>query len=104
MGSDPSSGIRLPSLEKLASAYGLSYRKLRTNDEAERLLPGILATAKPELIEVMTDPLEKLGPKAASKQSPDGTMHSAPLEDLAPFLPREEFLENMLIDPVPEEK
>ena len=42
---------------------------------------------------------EELGPKAASKKLPDGRMISAPLEDLAPFLPREEFLENMLIEP-----
>ena len=48
----------------------------------------------------MLDPFEKLGPKAASKKLPDGTMVSAPLEDLAPFLPRDEFAANMLIPPV----
>ena len=32
----------------------------------------------------------------------DGTLVSPPLEDLAPFLPREELLENLYIDPVPE--
>ena len=45
-------------------------------------------------------PLQKLGPQAASNKLPDGTMVSAPLEDLAPFLPREEFAANMLIPPV----
>jgi acetolactate synthase-1/2/3 large subunit len=33
-------------------------------------------------------------------QRPDGTMVSKPLEDLWPFLDREEFLANMLISPV----
>ena len=54
----------------------------------------------PGLVEVVLDPFEQLGPKAASKKLPDGTMVSAPLEDLAPFLPREEFAANMLIPPV----
>ena len=31
---------------------------------------------------------------------PDGSMVSCPLEDLAPFLPREEFRRNMLVPPV----
>ena len=51
----------------------------------------------------MLDPFEQLGPKAASKRLPDGRMVSAPLEDLYPFLPREEFRANMIISPVEEE-
>jgi acetolactate synthase-1/2/3 large subunit len=35
-------------------------------------------------------------------QKPDGTMVSKPLEDLFPFLDREEFLSNMIVEPVPE--
>ena len=36
-------------------------------------------------------------PKLASRRLPDGRMISSPLEDLAPFLPREELRQNMLI-------
>ena len=45
----------------------------------------------------MTDPLEQLGPKAASVRLANGQMRSRPLEDLAPFLPEEELKENMWI-------
>ncbi|MBF0588478.1 MAG: hypothetical protein HQL53_05060, partial [Magnetococcales bacterium] len=31
---------------------------------------------------------------------PDGTIVSKPMEDLYPFLDREEFLENMVVEPV----
>ena len=48
----------------------------------------------------MLDSFEVLGPKAASKKLPDGRMVSAPLEDMAPFIPRDEFRENMLIPPL----
>jgi acetolactate synthase-1/2/3 large subunit len=39
-------------------------------------------------------------PKTSSKRMPDGRMVTAPLEDMAPFLDREEFLSNMLIEPL----
>ena len=37
-----------------------------------------------------------------SYQKPDGSFVSKPLEDLFPFLPREEFLANMIVEPLPE--
>ena len=72
---------------------------MKNNDDAAEHLPEILAADGPLLIEVMTDPWEQLGPKAASKRLENGKIISAPLEDLAPFLPREEFKECMLIEP-----
>ena len=45
----------------------------------------------PVICEVMVDMDQKFEPKAASKPMPDGSMVSAPLEDLAPFLPEEEL-------------
>ena len=100
VGSEAGSGILLPSFEKLATAYGLPYFKLNNNQELNDKLPKIFATPEPALIEVMLDPFEVLGPKAASKKLPDGRMVSAPLEDMAPFLPRDEFRANMLIPPL----
>lgn len=97
VGSEASSGVILPSFEKLATAYGLPYFKLSNNQELDAWLPRIFATKGPVLVEVMLDPFEVLGPKAASKKLPDGRMVSAPLEDMAPFLPRDEFKSNMLI-------
>ena len=97
VGSEAGSGVILPSFEKIAAAYGLPYFRLESNQELDAKLPGIFATEGPVLVEVMLDPFEVLGPKAASKKLPDGTMVSAPLEDMAPFLPREEFAANMLI-------
>ena len=44
-----------------------------------------------------TRPDEFRGPRLSSVQRPDGSFVSKPLEDLFPFLPREEFLSNILI-------
>lgn len=49
----------------------------------------------------MLNPSEKMEPKLSSELKPDGTMVSKPLEDMYPFLPREEFKENMLIPILP---
>ena len=103
VGSEAGSGIVLPDLEKLATAYGLPFARLSTNVEAEEKLSDILSRKGPVIIEVMTDPFEVLSPKASSKQLPDCRIVSAPLEDLFPFLPRDEFFANMLIPPVEEE-
>ena len=103
MGSEASSGVVLPSFEKLSAAYGLPYFRLQNNQELDDKLPQVFATPGPVLVEVMLDPFEVLGPKAASKKLPDGSMVSAPLEDMAPFLPRDEFKENMIIKPLDEQ-
>lgn len=103
MGSDASSGVVLPSFEKLSVAYDLPYFKLENNQELDTQLPRIFSTPGPVLVEVMLDPFEILGPKAASKKLPDGSMVSAPLEDMAPFLPQAEFRENMIVKPLDEQ-
>ena len=49
----------------------------------------------PALIEVRVSPLQNTEPKVSSRKMPDGRMVSVPLEDMAPFLPREELAENV---------
>ena len=90
VGSEAGSGVVLPVFERLAQAYGLPYFRLGNNQELERKLPEIFAVDGPVMIEVMLDPFEVLGPKAASRRLPDGTMVSESLENMAPFLPGEE--------------
>jgi acetolactate synthase-1/2/3 large subunit len=50
----------------------------------------------------MIDSTEKMEPKLSSKIKTDGTMVSAPLEDMYPFLERDVFEKNMIIKPIGE--
>jgi len=50
----------------------------------------------------LLDPDQPFAPKLGAKQHPDGRITSPPLEDLSPFLPREELLDNLLISPLEE--
>ena len=47
--------------------------------------------------------IKRVEPKAASRKLPNGKFVSAPLEDMAPFLSREELKKNMYIPLVAEE-
>ena len=42
------------------------------------------------------DPEQTFAPKVIAERLPDGTLVSKPLEDMFPFLDREEFAENMI--------
>jgi acetolactate synthase-1/2/3 large subunit len=54
----------------------------------------------PVLCDVHVIPDETRAPRLSSMQKPDGTFVSRPLEDLWPFLDREEFLSNMIVTPL----
>ena len=56
-----------------------------------------LAAPGPAICEVIVDKEQAFAPKLSSRRLDDGTMVTAPLEDLSPFLPREELEANMLI-------
>lgn len=98
VGVGPESGdLSFPSLKKLATAYGYAYDCCGQAKKLAQVLSRVLMSQGPVLCEIFVTKYQKTEPKAASKKLPDGRMVSAPLEDLAPFLPREELEENMWI-------
>ena len=100
VGSTYETGVKLPDMIKLAKAYGYQTERISNHKELEDKMPVILDSEGPVFCEVMLDPFEKLGPKVASEKKNDGRIVSKPLEDLFPFLPREEFHANMIIKPL----
>jgi acetolactate synthase-1/2/3 large subunit len=101
-GADASSGVTLPALEGVAHAYGIPYATITSDHELQRQVRDLIDASGPCLIEVKTPREEPRAPSLSSMRRPDGSMVSKPLEDLWPFLPRDEFLKNMIIPPLPE--
>ncbi len=98
VGIGPESGdLSFPSLEKLAWAYGYPYLACRSNGELEDTLRQVFDTAGAVLCEVFVDKEQLFEPKSATKKMADGSLVSPPLEDLAPFLDREELRSIMKI-------
>jgi len=102
-GADATSGLTLPDVKKLAAAYGIAAAQISGVEEARRMLPQFLAAAGPLVCEVLTLPDEVRAPRVATAQRKDGSMVSKPLEDMWPFLERDEFRANMIVAPLPEE-
>jgi acetolactate synthase-1/2/3 large subunit len=98
VGESTRSGLSFPSMVSLASAYGIASATVEGDDFASSVDAALRADG-PFLCEVMLDPDQTFEPKLSSRQLPDGRMVSSPLEDLHPFLPREELLENLRIPP-----
>jgi len=95
VGADPGSGVENPDFEKLAAAYDLPYCRIGKNAELEEGLRHALAGEGPMVCEVAIDPKQGVTPKASAFRRLDGTFESRPLEDMFPFLPREEVYQNM---------
>lgn len=100
VGVDATSGISFPDAEKIAAAYGIDFARIHSLDDMDAGLTAALQSKGPFLCEVMLDPAQYFTPKLSSRKLDDGRMISAPLEDMAPFLPRDEFRREMLIPPL----
>lgn len=102
IGTDSTSGVSFPDLEKIAAAYGIRYYRMDKIDRMQEQFKEIMADDEPVICEVMSVRDQAVMPSVSSKQLEDGRLVSAPIEDMFPFLPREEFLENMIVKPVEE--
>lgn len=95
-GCGTTSGLGFPDMEVLAKAYGIPYvrsEKLADVAEHQKL---VASTEGPVVWEVKLKLDYSFEPKLSSEKLPDGRMVSKPLEDMFPFLPRDEFARNML--------
>ena len=99
VGEGPQSGVFLPNLSKIAQAYGIPAFDLREPVEMRTLIRQVLVTPGPVLCNVHMDAEQTFTPRITSRRLPNGQMASSPLEDMFPFLERDELLSNLLIPP-----
>ena len=100
-GTDKSSGVSCPNFLNLANAFGFKTFKISEEKEINAVVQKVLNTEGPVLCEVIMDPLQELVPKLSFSVDKDGKMVSPPIEDLYPFLPRQEIKDEMIIDLLP---
>lgn len=102
VGCDKGTGLSIPDLRKVATAFGLGAARITGQENLREEVRRVLEMPGPVVCDVQVIPDEVRGPRLSSMQKPDGSLVSKPLEDLWPFLPREEFLANMIIPPLEE--
>jgi acetolactate synthase-1/2/3 large subunit len=102
LGCDARTGQTLPDVRRVAEAYGLPTEIIADQNSLRSAVRRVLRHSGPVVCDVRLLPEEARQPRLSAFQRPDGSLVSKPLEDLWPYLDREEFQANMLI-PVLEE-
>jgi len=98
IGESRRSGVGLPDYAAVASAYGLPALRLAEPAAMAETIGAVLAGEGPCLCQVVVDPEQGFEPRVRSRQRDDGTIESPALDDLYPFLDREELLANRVVD------
>lgn len=99
---EESGDLSFPDLSRLIPAYGFPYVCVHETKKLADTIRQVLELEGPAVCEIFVTKYQKTEPKTSARRLPDGGMYSAPLEDLYPFLSREEMEENMLIPMVME--
>lgn len=95
---DESGDLSFPDFKKVAEAFGYPYFCANNNAELDEIIEKILNIEGYAFCEIFTDTEQVWEPKSSAKRLSDGTIVSPPLEDLSPFLSREELKSNMFIN------
>ena len=97
IGLDPSNGVGFPDFAKLADAFGFAYYELSSEAQAENVIADVLNAEGPVFCNVIVDPEQNFVPKLSSRVLPDGSIVSPSMDDMFPFLPRDEYESNRYI-------
>jgi len=95
-GTDQKSGVSCPDFSALADAFKFKSYQIRTWEDFDKYIPEVQAYNGPVICEVFMHPQQTFVPKLSLAIQKDGSLISPPLEDLSPFIPREELKKNML--------
>ena len=91
IGIDATSGLSFPDFKKLADAFNLKYFVLDSETNCDDVLEQVLNCDGPCICEAVVDPKQNFAPKSSSKVLPDGRIVSPSIDDMFPFLDRDEF-------------
>lgn len=93
-------GVSFPNMEKIAGAYGIPFVRIDHIDDVSSKSRKVLETPGPIFCEVIVDSKQNFEPKLSSKVLPNGKIISPPIDDMYPFLDREEYKKNKDIESI----
>ena len=96
MGADKKSGISFPNYEKISKAHSVEYKRLTSHKNLEKDIKNILKSKKAFICELIMNPNEEQIPKAVNRRNEHGISIPARLEDMYPFLSKDELNSNNL--------
>ena len=100
IGAAEDGGMSLPNYNKISVAYGLDYKRIDNHNSLEEDIKNVLEIDGPMVCEVMINPKQEIIPSQGFVKNPDGTGFPRPLEDMYPYLDRDEFKSLMIVKPL----
>ena len=91
IGINPQSGVAIADFCKLSEAFQIPYFAIRDEKNAKNIIEKVLNEAGTVICEVLVDSLQNFVPKSSSRVMPDGSIVSPSIDDMAPFLDRDEY-------------
>jgi acetolactate synthase-1/2/3 large subunit len=98
-GESSTTGLGLPDMVAVSCAYGIQATRVESHSGLAAAIAATLACPGPAVLDVVMDPDQAFSPKVIAEKRADGTLVSKPLEDMFPWLDRQELSENMIVDP-----
>ena len=99
IGTDTESGVSIPNIRDVVKSFGIEHIYADAS-ELEHSIRTTLDHDGPIVCEVLCEKWQEVVPTMQGRKNPDGTISAPPLEDMYPFLSREEFYDNMIIKPL----
>ena len=103
-GESSATGVGLPPMVAVAGAFGIKAARVDSHSRLPAAIAVTLATDGPSLLDVVMDAEQAFAPKVIAERRPDGRIVSKPLEDMYPWLDRDELRDNMIDRPLPERR
>ncbi|MCM1235099.1 MAG: thiamine pyrophosphate-dependent enzyme, partial [Ruminococcus flavefaciens] len=101
IGTDPSNGLDFPDYGKIAAAFGIPYCKAENTAGIDGAVEEILRSEGPFICEVMCDP-DQFDLHNALVTYGKRKFGFRPIEDQSPFIDRETFFREMIVEPMEE--
>ena len=98
IGCTPDTGVSFPEFRKVAETFGYAYRKCSSNEELEEAVRWLTTQKQRCLLEVEQRLVDPVTPKVMSRLDENGKMLTPALQDMYPFLAKEEYEELMIRD------
>jgi len=91
MGSDKNSGLSFPNYKSIADAHNMLYKKITNHKNLKNEISKVLNLKKAVICELIMSPNEEQIPKAVNRRDANGKSMPAKLEDMYPFLSKDEL-------------
>ncbi len=98
IGTDPGNGVDFPDYSAIANAFGIRYVSVHSIDELDKSIDTVFSEDVPFILEIFTDP-DQFDLHNALVMYGKRKVGFRPIEDQSPFIDRDVFFNEMIIEP-----